>query len=83
MFMFCQACISLLCLPDPKAKRENRLESQMLQGGLFNRFKWSLCQLVEHQGEVPGGDTPQSFGSISVKTIQETNEIFIFADMNG
>ena len=30
----CQACISLLCLPEPRAKRKNCLEGQMLQGGL-------------------------------------------------
>ena len=54
---------------------ENSLEGQMLKGSLFNGFKWSLYQLVQHQGEVPGGDTPPSFGSVSVETILEMSEI--------
>ena len=36
-------------------QKENSLEGQMLQRGLFKGLKWSLCQLVQHQGEVPGG----------------------------
>ena len=55
----------------------------MLQRGLFNWFKWNLCQLVQHQEEVPGGNFPSSFGSVSVETIQEMSEIFIFAYVNG
>ena len=65
------------------ARKENRLEGQMLQRGLFNWFKWSLCQLVKNQGEVPGGDSPPAFGSVSVETIQGMSEIFILADING
>ena len=34
-----------------------------------------------NQGEVPGGDSPLAFGSVSVEAIQETSEIFILADM--
>ena len=41
----------------PKGQEENSLESQMLQGGLFNWFKLNLCQLVQQQGVVRGGDT--------------------------
>ena len=55
----------------------------MLQRGLFRGFKWSLCQLVQHQGEVPRGDARPTFGSVSVETFQETSEILIFADVNG
>ena len=61
----------------------NCLEGQLLQGGLFKRFKVSLCQLVQHQGEVPGGDASPNLRSVSVETIQETNEILIFTDING
>ena len=68
-------------LTRPKGQEENRLEGQMLQGGLFNWFKRGLCQLVQNQGEVPGGDSPPAFGSVSVETIQETSEILIFADI--
>ena len=66
-----------------QGQKENRLEGQMLQGGLFDGFKWRLCQLGEHQGEVPGGDTPLTFKSVSVETIQETSEMLIFADINS
>ena len=38
---------------------------------------------MQDQGEVPGGDFPLAFVSVSVETIQETSEIFIFADVNG
>ena len=50
----------------------------MLQGGLLNWFKGSLCELVQNQRYVPGGDTPSALGSVSVETVQETGEIFIF-----
>ena len=70
-------------LAGPKGQEENCLEDQMLQTGLFNWFKRSLCQLVKDQGEVPGGDFSLAFGSVSVETIQETSEIFIFAGVNG
>ena len=66
-----------------QGQEENCLEGQMLQGDLFYWFKWSLCQLVQNQGEVPGGDSPPAFGSISMETIQETSEIFILADFDG
>ena len=56
-------------------QKEDSLEGQMLQRGLLKGFKWSLCQLVQHQGEVPGGDAPLTLGSVSVEAIQETNEI--------
>ena len=55
----------------------------MLQGGLFNGFKGSLCELVQHQRKVPGGDAPPTLGSVSLETIQETSEILIFTDIHG
>ena len=64
-------------------QEENSLEGQMLQRRLFKWFKWSPRQLVQHQGEVPGGDSPLSFGSVSMEIVQETSEIFILADING
>ena len=67
----------------PQGHEENSLEGQMLQRGLFNQFEWSLCQLVQHQGEVPGGDAPPTIGSISNETGQEMSEIFAFADIYG
>ena len=66
-----------------QGQEENSLEGQMLQKGLFYWFKWSLCQLVQNQGEVPGGDAPPTFGSVSMETIQETSGILIFADIYG
>ena len=64
--------------------QKNSLEGQGgFQGGLFQGFKGSLCQLVQHQREVPGGDAPPALGSVSMETIQETSEILIFADING
>ena len=66
-----------------QGQEENSLESQMLLKSLFNGFKWSLCQLVEHQGQVPGGEPLLTFGSVSVEIIQETSEILIIADIYG
>ena len=67
----------------PQCQEENCLEDQMLQGGLFNWFKMNLVSWCENQGEVPGGDSPPAFGSVSVETIQETSEIFILTDIDG
>ena len=67
----------------PQGQEENSLGSQILQIGLFNPFEWSLCQLVQHQGEVSGGDAPPRFGSVSMETVQETSEILIFAETYG
>ena len=67
-------------LARPKGQEENSLESQVLQGGLLNWFKWGLSQLVQDQGEVPGEDTLPAFGSVSMETIQETSEIFVLAE---
>ena len=55
----------------------------MFQGGLFKGFKGSLCELVMHQGKVPGGDAPPALGSVSMESVHETSEIFILADING
>ena len=74
--------ISLLCLPDPRAKRKT-VKGQMLQGGLFNWFKMNLISWCKNQEEVPGGDSLPAFGSASVETIQETSEIFILTDIDG
>ena len=81
IYFFRQAQISLLRLPQPKAKMENSLGGQMRQRGLLEGFKRGLCQLVQHQGEVPGGEAPPTFRSVSVEAIHETSEIFIFADI--
>ena len=67
----------------PQGQEENSLEGEMLQRGLFNGFKCRLCQLVQHQGEVPGGDAPPTLRSVSMETIQETSEIIIFTDIYG
>ena len=69
-------------LARPKGQEENRLEGQMLRG-LLDWFKWSLSQLVQDQWEVPGGDAPPAFGSVSMETIQEMSEIFVLADVEG
>ena len=61
--------------------QKNSLEGQVFQGGLLQGFKWSLCQLVQHQREVPGGDAPPALRSVSMETIQETSEVLIFADI--
>ena len=55
----------------------------MFQGGLFKGFKGSLCELVQYQGKVPGGDVPPVLGSVSMETIQETSENPLLADING
>ena len=54
-------------LARPQGQEENCLEGQMLQGGLFNRFKMNLVSWCKNQREVPGGDSPPAFGSVSVE----------------
>ena len=54
-------------LARPEGQEENCLEGQMLQGGLFNWFKMNLVSWCKNQGEVPGGDSPPAFGSVSVE----------------
>ena len=70
-------------LARPQGPEENCLEGQMLQGGLFNWFKMNLVSWCKNQEEVPGGDSPPAFGSVSVETIHETSEIFILTDIDG
>ena len=48
-----------------EGQKEYSLEGQMLQQGLFDGFKGSLCELVKHQGKVPGGDAPPTLGPVS------------------
>ena len=68
-------------LAQPQGQEENCHEGQMLQGGLFNWFKMNLVSWCKNQREVR--DSPPAFGSVSVETIQETNEIFILTDIDG
>ena len=70
-------------LARPQGQEENCLEGQMFQEGLFNWFKMNLVSWCENQEEVPDGDSPPAFGSVSVETIQETSEIFIPTDIDG
>ena len=65
-----------------QGQEENCLEGQMLQGGLFNWCKMTFVSWCKNQGEVPGGNSPPGFGSVSVETIQETSEIFILTDID-
>ena len=67
----------------PQGQEENTFEGQMLQRGLFNQLKSSLCQLVQHKGEVLEGDAPPTLRSVSMETVQETSKILIFADISG
>ena len=68
-------------LAPPKGQEENRLEGQILRRGVLDRFKRSLSQLVQDQLKVPGGNTPPTFGSVPMETVQETSEIFVLADV--
>ena len=69
--------------------RQNRSQSVHLLGGASYQeasskgSKVAFCQLVQDQGQVPRGHAPPAFGPFSVKTIQETSEILIFAEING
>ena len=78
----CQACISLLRLPEPRAKRKTALKVKCFKEA-FNWFKMNLVSWCKNQGEVPGGGSPPAFGSVSVEAIQETNEIFILTNIDG
>ena len=66
-----------------QGQKEYSLENQVLQRGLFNGFKWSLCQLVQHLGEIPRGDAPLTLRSVSMETIDEPSEILIFPNIYG
>ena len=83
IFLFCQACISLLLLPDPRAKRKTVLKVKSFKEASINWFKMTLVSWCKNQGEVPGRDSLPAFGSVSVETIQETSEIFILTDIDG
>ena len=78
----CQACISLLRLPDPKAKRKTALKVKCFKKA-YNWFKMNLVSWCKNQGEVPGGGSPPAFGSVSVEAIQGTSEIFILTNIDG
>ena len=55
----------------------------MFQGGLSEGLKRGLGKLMQHQGEVPGGNSPTPFWSISMKTVQQAIQVFIPADIQG
>ena len=78
----CQACISLLRLPEPRAKRKTALKVKCFKEA-FNWFKLNLVSWCKNQGEAPGGGSPPAFGSVSVEAIQETSEIFILTNIDG
>ena len=78
----CQACISLLCLPEPRVKRKTALKVKCYKEA-FNWFKMNLVSWCKNQREVPGGGSPPAFGSVSVEAIQETSEIFILTNIDG
>ena len=82
MSLFFQACISLLRLPDPKAKKKTVLKVKCFKEASFIVHKEPLSAGAE-PGRGSRGDSPLTFGPVSVKIIQETSEIFIFADING
>ena len=68
----------------PKGQDENSFEAQLLQRG----FKSVQIEPLS-AGSKPGKGSRRGFPSalsvlsVSVETIQETSEIFIFADFNG
>ena len=42
IFLFCQECISLLCLPDPRAKRKTVLKVKCFKEASLIGSKWTL-----------------------------------------
>ena len=67
-------------LPQAQSQRENCLKSKVLQRHLHERFKGWHCQLMKDQGELTRRDTSVPFRPVPV---EESVEIFIFADING
>ena len=65
-----------------EAKRKTALKVMCFKEA-FNWFKMNLVSWCKNQEEVPGGDSPPAFGSVSVEAIQETSEIFILTDIDG
>ena len=42
-----------------------------------------LCQLLQHQGEVPGTEAPPTLRSVIMGTVQETSEILMLLKFIG
>ena len=80
MFLLSQAWISLVCLPEPKAKRKTVLKVRSFKEASLRGCKRafvSWCRTRERfQDKMP-------LGSVSTETIQDSNEIFVLADING
>ena len=68
-------------VPWHQSEEKNCFEDKVLQWRFLQGLKRSLSQLVQHQGQVLGKDSPTSLGTIPVKTLQEMNEIFILSNM--
>ena len=55
----------------------------MFQRGLSEGLKRGFVKLMQHQGEVPEGNSPPPLRSISMKTVQQASQVFILADIQG
>ena len=69
-------------LARPQGQEETALKVKCFKE-TYNWFKMNLVNWCKNQGEVPGGDSPPAFGSVSVEAIQETSEIFILTNIDG
>ena len=67
MFLFCKACISHLRLPNPRAKRKTVLKVKCFKEASLIGSNGAFVSWCKNQGEVPGGDSPPAFGSVSGK----------------
>ena len=63
MFLFYQAWISLLHLPEPRAKGKTVLKVNASKRPIL-LVRMEPSQLVQHQGEVPRGDAPLTLRSV-------------------
>ena len=77
-FLFCQACISLLHLPYPRAKRKTVLKVKCFKEASLFGSKGAFVSWCKTRERIPLWPL-----GLSLETIQETSEIFVLADING
>ena len=79
MFLCCHAWISLLLLPEPRAKRKTVLKVRCFRDASLSGSKGAFVSWCSTRERF---HTPPPFGSVSVETVQETSEIIVCADID-
>ena len=85
VFLCRKAWISLLSLPEPKAKRKTVLKVMLscFKKTSLRGSNWAFVSWYSTRERFQEGMPLMTFRSVSVEAIQETSEISIFADIYG